>query len=481
MEFLLPTIFFLLGGLLVFVWSILQTKKMDAKQQETNLEKTRLETELSSTKDQLNKIQESYDTVTHQVRELEKKLASLEGRNQDLIERLDEKASLIKELQHREQDLENQNQEYASVNARLKERQDSLEREMQKEKEIFNQLKEQQKEEFKNLTQTILEEKSQKFTEMNSEKLKQILDPLGTNIEQFKKKVEDVYNEENKDRASLKEQLKQLKELNNQMSEDAKNLVKALKGDSKTQGNWGEVILKRILEKSGLREGYEFETEVHETTDENKRYRPDVVVKLPDEKRMIIDSKVTLTAYEQLVNAETEEEKEAFFKQHVLSVKTHIKGLSEKNYQKLYEVSPDFTLMFIPIQPAFDLAMMREPDLYNEAFDKNIIIVSPTTLLATLSTVHSVWKQEYQSKNAIEIARQSGNMYDKFVGFVDDLEKIGKSIESSSSAYSEAMKKLQSGKGNLVSRAEKLKELGAKASKQIEDKLIEEKQDLFSD
>jgi DNA recombination protein RmuC len=258
------------------------------------------------------------------------------------------------------------------------------------------------------------------------------------------------------------------------MSVEAQNLTKALKGDSKTQGNWGEVILERILEKSGLRKGFEFEVQVTERNEENQLIRPDVVVKLPDNKFLIVDSKVSLTAYEQWVNSTDEAEKTAALKAHILSIRQHIKGLAEKKYQEIHGAqSPDFVLLFIPIQPAFDVALQNEPDLYNSAFEKNIILVSPTTLLATLSTVNSVWKQEYQSRNAVEIAEKSGAMYDKFVAFTEDLEKVGKAIDQSQKVYGEAMNKLVTGKGNLVRRAEHLKELGVKTGKALGVGLVE--------
>lgn len=406
--------------------------------------------------------------------ELTGKFASEKQRAESLALQIEEMSRIADRNQRKMTDYIERLQDLSGKYSAQKERNDGLQSQLEQQKIQFETNKEQIKTEIQNLSNSILEEKSKKFTEQNSIQLKQILEPLGLRIDEFKKKVEDTYSEENKERATLKEQIRQMAELNQKMSIEAQNLTKALKGDSKTQGNWGEVILERILEKSGLRKGFEFEVQVTERNEENKIIRPDVIVKLPDEKYMIVDSKVSLTAYEQFVNAENDEDRVKQIKLHIISLRNHIKGLAEKNYQLLYGTqSPDFVLLFIPIQPAFDVAMMNEPELYNFAFEKNIILVSPTTLLATLSTVNSVWKQEYQTKHALEIAEKSGAMYDKFVGFVDDLEKVGKAIQTTSKVYDDAMNKLSLGKGNLINRAESLKKLGIKASKKIASHFIE--------
>ena len=273
--------------------------------------------------------------------------------------------------------------------------------------------------------------------------------------------------------SALREQLKGLRDLNQQMTKEAENLTKALKGDTKAQGNWGEFILESILEKSGLEKGREYVIQESFTNDEGRRLQPDVVVKLPDNKSLIIDSKVSLIAYDKFVNDEVDDQ-EINLKAHLLSVKTHIKGLSEKNYQERYGVKGlDFVLMFIPIEPAFSVAVQADNDLFTAAYERNIVIVSPSTLIATLRTISNIWKNEYQNQNALEIARQGGNLYDKFVSFADVLVKVGKSLESTSGVYKEAMKKLYEGKGNLVARAETIKQLGAKTSKAMDQKLID--------
>ncbi|MEX0609936.1 MAG: DNA recombination protein RmuC [Balneolaceae bacterium] len=332
---------------------------------------------------------------------------------------------------------------------------------------------------FENLANKILEEKSEKFSKQNKEQIDQLLNPLGEKLEAFKKKVEDTYNDENRQRATLKEQIKQMGELNQRMSEDAKNLTRALKGDSKQQGNWGEVILQRILEKSGLVKGREYETQTSVTTEEGRRLQPDVVVHLPDNKFLIIDSKVSLTAYERFASCEDENEAAAALKQHITSVRGHVKGLSEKKYHAIHgDRSPDFVLLFIPIESAFGCALQNDDMLYYEAFDKNIVIVSPSTLLATLATIDSVWKQEYQSKNAMEIAQRGGALYDKFVTFAESLESIGTHIDRLSRSYDDAKGQLTTGRGNLVRQAEMLKELGAKASKQLPESFSAEEEGL---
>jgi DNA recombination protein RmuC len=329
-------------------------------------------------------------------------------------------------------------------------------------------------EKFENLANDILDKKSQKFTDQNARNLGTLLDPLKEKIEKFEEKVERSNKESLAWNTALKTQIQGLAELNNQLNKEAENLTKALKGDTKTQGNWGEFILESILEKSGLMKDREYFVQESMVTEDGKRYQPDVIVKLPDEKHVIIDAKVSLVAYERFVNSDDEEERKNQLAMHVQSVKRHIKQLSEKEYQKLNEQEGlDFVLLFIPIEPAFSLAVQFDNEIFIDAFNKNIVIVSPSTLIATLRTIASIWKNEYQSRNAIEIARQSGNLYDKFVGFTSDLLKVGRSMDSAKDSYEEAMNKLSTGKGNLVSRVESLKQLKVKASKSIDAKLID--------
>jgi DNA recombination protein RmuC len=331
---------------------------------------------------------------------------------------------------------------------------------------------------FKNLANEILDEKTKKFTDQNKTNLADILTPLKEKILEFEKKVEQTNKESIERNSALKEQITGLKELNLQITKEAENLTKALKGESKTQGNWGEFVLESILEKSGLNKGEQYEVQVSKTSDDGKRLQPDVVVHLPEDKHIIIDSKVSLTAYEKYASAENEIEKESAIKNHLISIRSHIKGLSEKNYQSLYEIgSLDFVLLFMPIESAFSLAVQNDPGLFTDAYDKNIVIVSPSTLIATLRTIASIWRQENQNKNALEIARQGGQLYDKFVAFCEDLVKIGENLNTTKKNYDQAMNKLSAGKGNLVNRADKLRELGAKATKNLDQRLLDRAND----
>ncbi len=338
---------------------------------------------------------------------------------------------------------------------------------------LLDQAKGQLTSEFQNLANKILEEKSLKFTEQNKKNIDQVLNPLREQLGDFRRKVEDVYEKESKDRVSLFHEIKHLKDLNQKISDDALNLTNALKGQTKTQGTWGEVILERVLEESGLHNGREYETQGTFTSEEGKRLRPDVIVHLPEGKDIIIDSKVSLTAYERYCSSEDDSQRQIDLKEHIASLKAHIKGLSVKNYEDLPGIkSLDFVLLFVPIESAFITAVENDQDIFREAFDKNIIVVSPTTLLATLKTVHNIWRYEYQNLNALEIAEKAGNLYDQFVLFIQSMDDIGDKLGKASDAYQTARKRLVDGKGNLVGRTEKLKKLGAKAKKSLDDKLL---------
>lgn len=342
----------------------------------------------------------------------------------------------------------------------------------------ISQLQERFQNEFRNLANEILEEKTQKFTEQNKTKLDELLKPLGERIKEFERKVDETYDKESKQRFSLEKEIKNLADLNQQISNDAKNLTTALTYDTKKQGNWGELILERVLESSGLVRGQEYTREVAARSEQGEIYRPDVIVNLPDNKHIIIDAKVTLVAYTEFTAAITPEEQEKQRKLHLLSIRSHVKMLSEKNYQQLGAFdTPDYVLLFMPIESAFSLAIQSDPDLFNFAWEKNVVIVSPTTLLATLKTVASIWKHEKQTQNAFEIARQGGHLYDKFVAFLADLEKIGNQIDTVRKSYDEAHKKLKSGNGNLIGRVEKLRLLGAKTGKEIPRSLLEKSEE----
>ena len=321
---------------------------------------------------------------------------------------------------------------------------------------------------FENLANQIFEAKTKSFAEQSRSNLDTILTPFKEKISEFEKRVNEAYTTEGKERHSLIKEVQKLQELNQKLGEDAENLTKALKGDTKTQGTWGEIILERILEESGLRKGIEYDTQGGFRDSDGKLLKPDVIVHLPEDKDIVIDSKVSLVAYEKYVRAETEGEKETAVKEHLLSINAHLKGLESKKYDELPGLkSLDFVLMFIPIESAFMLAIEKDNEIFRKAFEKNIMIVSPSTLLVTLRTIQNIWRYEYQNKNALEIADRAGALYDKFVGFVDDLEKVGSQLDSTRRAYDGAHNKLTSGKGNLITRAQGLIDLGVKSRKQL--------------
>ena len=348
-----------------------------------------------------------------------------------------------------------------------------LEESHEKKSEELKQMKNILSLEFKNLANEIFEEKSKKFSSNNKETISTILDPLKERIQNFENKVEKSNQANSEWNGRLQEQIKSLKELNLQMSKEAENLTHALKGDSKTQGNWGEVQVENILKKVGLKEGIGYDKEKNFKNEDDDNQRPDYIVNLPDGKNIIIDSKVSLTAYANYFNTKNSDEKKNLLKDHVKSVNNHVKSLSEKNYQNLELNQPDYILMFIANEPALGLALIEDSQIYDKALENNIIIVSTSTLLATLSTVAFMWKQDNQNKHALEIARQAGALYDKFCSFSDELIKVGSNIDSTKKTYSDAMKKLVDGKDNLVRKSERLRELGAKASKKINSKLID--------
>lgn len=329
--------------------------------------------------------------------------------------------------------------------------------------------------EFENIANRILKKNSEEFTAANQKNIGEVLNPLKEKIYLFEKKVEDTYQKGLKDQTDLRAELKKLYDLNSKISEEAGNLTKALKGDVKKQGNWGEVVLERILERSGLNEGTQgYQKQFSDVSEDGKRIQPDIVINLPDNKHIIVDSKVSLIAYERAVNSATDAERAANIKEHLVSIKNHIKGLSEKHYQTARRLnSPDFVLLFIPIESSFSLAVQEDHELFSYAWDQKIVIVSPSTLLATLRTISSIWQQENQTRNAMEIARQGGALYDKFVNFVGDLERIGSSIDASRKNYDAALNKLKDGQGNLIRSAEKLRELGAKTNKELSKNLLE--------
>ena len=399
--------------------------------------------------------------------------SNLDGQLTSQTNQLTELKISFQDLQIEKQKIQTEKEEFAILLAKKENDFDNLLERNKEQKQEVNELQEKFTKEFENLANKILEEKTQKFTEQNKENLKNILSPLQDKIQHFEKKVEDTHKESIDYHAALRQQIVSLSEMNTKMSKETINLTKALKGDSKMQGNWGELVLERVLEKSGLEKGREYEVQQAFTSEEGTKILPDVIINLPDGKKMVVDSKVSLTAYEKYVNEEDDVQQNIYLKEHVNSVKRHVEQLSDKRYQDIYQMeSPDFVLLFIPIEPAFALALQEDLNLYNKAFEKNIVIVTPSTLLATLRTIDSMWTNQKQQENAIEIARQAGALYDKFEGFVSDLIKIGKKMDEAKIEYSSAMNKLTEGKGNLVTSAEKLKKMGAKAKKALPEAIL---------
>jgi len=412
-------------------------------------------TKLKSKSEQ-STLEERLNQLNATIRELKQDIEKIEKEREDIRR---EKEFLNAELTKRNTEYENLYQLNAKQEDELEKRQEAL------------------RKDFELLANKILDEKSEKFTLQNKENIKNILNPLQEKIKTFEEKVDLTQKESISMHSALKEQLLGLKDLNQQMTKETTNLTRALKGDSKMQGNWGELVLERVLEKSGLEKDREYFVQQSFTLPNGSRVLPDVVLHLPDGKKMIIDSKVSLTDYERLVNAD-DDDKPPFLKAHVNSIRKHVDQLSEKNYQDLYDIeSPDFVLMFIPIEPAFAVVVNDDNSIYNKAFEKNIVIVTPSTLLATLRTIDSMWNNEKQQQNAIEIARQAGALYDKFEGLVSDLTGVGKKIDAAKSDYSAAMNKLVDGKGNLISSVEKLKKMGAKAKKVLPEAILKRAED----
>ncbi|MGQ1908806.1 DNA recombination protein RmuC [Marinifilum sp. RC60d5] len=354
----------------------------------------------------------------------------------------------------------------------------NLEEKLTSQKQELEELQKKFTQEFENIASKILKENTKEFTSSNQKNMSDIMGPIKEKLILFEKKVEETYDKELRDKISLKEEVKKLYDLNTRISDEANNLTKALKGDVKKQGNWGEVVLERILERSGLSKGEEYEREVVMQNSEGQIIRPDVIIKLPENKHVIVDSKVSLIAYERFVNTTNNIEAEKFQKEHIVSLKAHVKELADKHYQSSESLdSPDFVLMFVPIESSFAMAVQYDQELFSYAWEKKIVIVSPSTLLATLRTIASIWKQEHQNRNVLEIARQGGALYDKFVGFVDDMQNLGRQMETTKKTYSAAMNKLSDGKGNLVRNAEKIRELGAKVKKKLPQSLIDRMND----
>jgi DNA recombination protein RmuC len=411
------------------------------------------------------KLEEALQTLEKEkfnlLSEKDRQIAVYEAGTQSLSE---EKAKMHEELNGIREQLSEKN----SLLARMQAIQEQTQEKLENHKKELAELQQKFSIEFENLANKLFKQHSQDFVQASGKNLTDLITPLKDRLQTFEKKVQDAYDLETRDKISLKQEVKSLFELNRKLSEDAENLTRALKGDTKKQGNWGEIVLERVLERSGLTKGIEFDTQMSTRGEDGQLLRPDVVIRLPENKHLIIDSKVSLLAYEHFISSEDQADKDRFMRQHVDSIRTHIRGLSEKGYQAAGEFdTPDFVLLFLPIESAFSAALQSDPELFSYAWERKIVMVSPTTLLATLKTVSSIWKQEKQTQNALEIARQGGNLYDKFVSFLEDIQKLGNQLNTVQKTYEEVNKKLFTGSGNLVGRAEKLRKLGVKVGKDL--------------
>ncbi|MEP3838441.1 MAG: DNA recombination protein RmuC [Algibacter sp.] len=442
-----------IGGYLGMLFTKLKSKSEQSTLEERN---TNLQLQIDDLKAyHQSENEKQNNNFSSQIEELRQVISKTESEREDIRR---EKDFLNTELARKNSEFENLQELNLKRDKELELRQEQL------------------RKDFELLATKILDEKSEKFTLQNKENIKNILNPLQEKIKTFEEKVDLTQKESISMHSALKEQLLGLKDLNQQMTKEATNLTRALKGDSKMQGNWGELVLERVLEKSGLEKDREYFVQQNFTREDGTRVLPDVVLNLPDGKKMIIDSKVSLTDYERLVNAD-DDDKALHLKAHVNSIRRHVDQLSEKNYQDLYDIeSPDFVLLFIPIEPAFAVVVNEDNSIYNKAFEKNIVIVTPSTLLATLRTIDSMWNNEKQQRNAIEIAKQAGNLYDKFEGLMKDLIGVGKKIDASKVDYNSAMNKLFEGRGNLITSVEKLKKMGAKAKKSLPEAIIKRAQ-----
>jgi len=433
-------------------------------QHQSAIEIVELSGQLSTANSQLENVTKEFDdakiissTVQTNFNKLETEKAVIDSQ----VERLPDLEIELNDLRSR---LITEQKRSTEFQTRLEEQTRSGEEKLK----LLKEAKEVLTTEFQNIGQKIFEEKTEKFTHQNKTNLESLLNPFRDQMSAFKQKVDDVYDKEAKDRVALSEQVKQLRDLNQQLSQDAVNLTRALKGDSKARGNWGEVILSKVLERSGLKEGREYEVQETHKNEEGSRFQPDVVIHLPESKDIVVDSKVSLVAYENFSTTEDEKERATALQQHIASIRAHVRDLSGKNYEELKGLRTlGYVLMFIPIEPAFLLAVGEDPELFNDAMSKNIFIVSPSNLLITLKTINAMWQYAYQNENALEIAQKAGGMYDKFVSFVESFDLVGSRLEQAEESWSQARGQLVTGKGNLVKRADDLKQMGVRTKKQL--------------
>ena len=434
-----------------------------------------LQTALEEQKARSGQLEQSIEHWRQQSAALENRLAALAS---ELTAKQDRVAQLASESSQYQQRAETLSEELGQLKVELREQQVTLDKERRSASEKLELLEKNRdalKQEFENLANRIFEQKSERFSQQSKTSLDSLLNPFRDQLQDFRKRVEDVYTTETRDRQALRSEIKSLQELNRQITEEAANLTRALKGDKKIQGNWGELILERVLERSGLRKGVEYETQGSYRDDDNQLLRPDVIVHLPDQRNLVIDSKVSLVAYQQWVTADQEEERAAALKQHVEAVRNHIRALSEKDYSQLNGLhSPDFVLLFMPIEPAFVAAFQQDENLFAEAFERKIIVVTPTTLLATLRTIENIWRYERQSQNARRIADRAGAVYDKLRVFVEAMEKLGSQLHTAQGTYDNAMNTLTRGRGNLISQANRFVELGVRVKKELPKSIVDQ-------
>ena len=487
MEILYPILAFIFGAVLAYF--IVKSSSISRKiYDELNQNFIKKEADLRNTEIKISEISESLKlekeailSQTEILNQLKTELAKTSAESNAQIQKIAEQNELNQKQNNEIKDLQNEKNNLIALKSELSAQNESLQKLLDSQKEEIVKIQEEAKLQFENLANKILEEKTEKFTTLNQNNLKTILEPFQEKISELKNRVNEAYEKENKERFSLAEKVKELAELNQQISEDAKKLTRALKGESKTQGNWGEMILESILEKSGLVKGREYFLE-HQLTDENnkvifsefsgKKMRPDAVIKYPDERNVIIDSKVSLTAFTELVDETDSEVYATKLNQHLASVKNHIQQLSQKAYDD-YGKSLDFVMMFIPSEPAYIAAMQADSNLWNYAYERRILLLNPSNLITSLKLIADLWKREYQSQNVKEIAERGGKLYDKFVLFLENLEKVGKNIEQARSTYQETYKQLYTGNDNIIRQTQKLKDLGSSAKKEIPKGLID--------
>ena len=451
----LPLVFLMLALLSVLVLWLLWRSRAP---------KTEVPQEVVALNAQLEKVTGNLEETTGQLHEARRDQALAEQRAALVVER-------DRELELRNDDIQQLSNENTTLKVRMEEERKNAAEKLQ----LLEQARTRMATEFENVAQRILEEKGGKLAEQGRAGIDAVLSPLRQQLEGFRKKVEDVYDKESRDRTALQVEITKLQELNERIGQDALNLTNALKGDSKVRGNWGEMVLERVLEVSGLRRGHEYDVQQSFYNEEGARLQPDVIVHLPEDKDIVIDSKLSLNAYEQYCSAATEDARALAMKQHVNAVRTHLRELGNKNYSQLKGLRTlDFVMMFVPVEAAFISAMDGDKELFQEAYQRQIIMVSPSTLLAVLRTVANTWRTEHQNNNAVEIARKAGNLYDKFVNFIASLEEVGMRLDKAQEAYGKAHKRLSSGTGNLVRRAEELKKMGASARKALPRQMLDE-------